>query len=102
MRFVRTLTSRGCGSLKSMALLNLLESVDQLIKLFRSHVMVKVIVDLHGRRPGAGTHAFDFLERELPVGSDFLMPDSQLLASMLIQLHATHQQTGDVRTNLHV
>src|SRR5512142_709025 len=48
-----TLVSSGLGSLNSIPLLFLSQTVEQLVELFRRHEVVKIVVHLDRRRPGA-------------------------------------------------
>src|SRR5580704_7718992 len=76
--------------------------VEDLIHGFRREVLVKVVVDLDGGCPAAGTNAFDLFEREDTVGGDSLVADAETLAAMLEELVASAQHAADVGADLDV
>src|SRR5690242_7262170 len=63
---------------------------------------MKIVIDLDGWSPGAGAHALDLFERNLPIRGYFFMSDTKLLASVLVQLHAADEKATDVGADLDV
>src|ERR1035441_5164027 len=101
-RRVSTFVSSGLGSLYSIALWLLPQAVQKLVQLLRRYKMVKIVIHLHGRRPRARPHALHFFDRDLAVRRHFLVPDSQFLAGVFVELVAVVQQATDIRAHLHV
>src|SRR5580698_2882800 len=86
----------------SHSLMRLSHFREQLIQLFRRHIMMEIVIELNCRRPTAGAHALHFLERKLPVRRHFLVPDAKRLRSVLVQVVSAQNQTADVGAYLDV
>src|SRR5438270_10167108 len=93
-RWIRSWAGRSCASAPvsradwvrcTAFLLFRPQAVQNLLDLLRRDGVVEVVIHLHRRRPGARSDAFDFFQRDLSVGGDFLMSDSELLAGALPQ-----------------
>ncbi len=65
-------------------------------------LVVKVVVDLNGRRPATGADALDFFEREEAVGGDTLGTDAELLLETFVDLVGAAQHATDIGADLDV
>src|SRR5271154_324050 len=63
---------------------------------------MKVVVDLHGGRPAAGSDALDFFHREDSIWCDAFVTNAQPLLAMLEKFVAATQHAADVGADLHV
>src|SRR6267143_2852259 len=70
---------RACGYRLGSRVIAGIEFFDDAVKLHGREIFVKVVIDLHGWRAGTCADAFDFFERENPVGGDFFVADFQAL-----------------------
>src|SRR5688572_9768786 len=75
------------------------ELLDHLHKRFFRNPGVIAVVDLHDWSSIAGPQALHLLKREKPVGSVVLSSVSQEPACLLVQLAASEEGAGDVRTH---
>ena len=78
------------------------QSVQQIVGAAFGEIFVEVIIDLHGRRAGAGANALHFLKRKHAVGGDLLIPDLQLLLHEIVDFIAAPKHAGDIRAYLNV
>ena len=65
-------------------------------------IFVKVIVDLHCRRPTASADAFDFFQRKCSVRGGLLVADAQLAFAMVQNLFSAAQHAADIGANLNM
>src|SRR4029077_4308362 len=80
----------------------LLIVVENPIHLLYRQVLVKIVIHLRRRSPAASSDALHFLQRKQPVLCRLLVPDPQLLRTMMQDFFSTADHAADIRAHLHV
>src|ERR1017187_4928636 len=69
---------------------------------FRCQLVKKVVIDLDGGRPAAGSDALHFLKRKNAVRCHAFMPDAKLFLEPLVDIVGSEQHATDVGADLDI